>query len=343
MAAVTLTESASAQGTERGAPLVPKVNLAPGLDVSQVRMACHGQWLFHGQGRIPQQMCTRAIACWDQPHLIRHARHAAGHQRHLAVERRSSVSLVILSPSCWLLVEYTAAVIAVIEAGSLGRWLACVSWRRGDKKSDRTQGQQAVDDFQQFVDVGITTFDTADHYGPSEVLISKYLQNHSAVRNQVQIATKYCAFGSAQYRAGRDGSVEEVRMPLRMLIGLLFCCTDQQCPRHAAHAASCFTDTSVMRLLQAVNERRQRLGVDALDLLQFYWADYDIKRYVAAGRQLADLQAAGKINHIGLTNFDVPRVQQLLDAGVPVVSHQVIACSNCICHLSHWRAVIMAP
>ena len=32
---------------------------------------------------------------------------------------------------------------------------------RGDKDSDRTSGQAAVQDFQPFVDAGITTFDTA--------------------------------------------------------------------------------------------------------------------------------------------------------------------------------------
>jgi diketogulonate reductase-like aldo/keto reductase len=74
---------------------------------------------------------------------------------------------------------------------------------------------------------------------------------------------------------------------------------------------------------QAVEERCQRLGVPSLDLLQFYWSDYGVKNYVAAAKQLAELQAAGKIRHIGLTNFDVPRMQEFADAGVPIVSNQV--------------------
>jgi diketogulonate reductase-like aldo/keto reductase len=29
-----------------------------------------------------------------------------------------------------------------------------------------------------------------------------------------------------------------------------------------------------------------------------------------------------KIRHIGVTNFDVPRLMEMLDAGVPIVSNQ---------------------
>jgi hypothetical protein len=52
--------------------------------------------------------------------------------------------------------------------------------------------------------------------------------------------------------------------------------------------------------------------------------DYGQRNYVAAAQQLADMQAAGKLRRIGLTNFDVRRTAELLDAGVPLVSNQVI-------------------
>ncbi len=38
---------------------------------------------------------------------------------------------------------------------------------------------------------------------------------------------------------------------------------------------------------------------------------------------LEGLRKAGKIRHIALTNFDVPHLQQILDAGVQIVSNQV--------------------
>lgn len=38
---------------------------------------------------------------------------------------------------------------------------------------------------------------------------------------------------------------------------------------------------------------------------------------------LPPLQAKGKIRHVGATNFDVPRLQEMLDAGVKLVNNQV--------------------
>ncbi|MBC7893943.1 MAG: aldo/keto reductase [Cytophagaceae bacterium] len=72
-----------------------------------------------------------------------------------------------------------------------------------------------------------------------------------------------------------------------------------------------------------VDRSRTRLGVDALDLVQFHWWDLARGDFVAAARTLGDLQAAGALRHIGLTNFAVAPLERILDAGVPVVSHQV--------------------
>ena len=58
---------------------------------------------------------------------------------------------------------------------------------------------------------------------------------------------------------------------------------------------------------QAIDSSCRSLGVEALDLVQFYWHDYSAPRYVGAAQRLADLQAAGRIRHIGVTNFDVPQ------------------------------------
>jgi len=63
--------------------------------------------------------------------------------------------------------------------------------------------------------------------------------------------------------------------------------------------------------------------VSCLDLVQFHWWDYGLPGYVEAAVHLKKLQEAGKIRYIGVTNFDVPRLQEILEAGVPVVSNQV--------------------
>ena len=46
---------------------------------------------------------------------------------------------------------------------------------RGDSATDRTSGKSAIEDFSAFYDAGITSWDCADHYGPAEALIGRYL------------------------------------------------------------------------------------------------------------------------------------------------------------------------
>ena len=73
----------------------------------------------------------------------------------------------------------------------------------------------------------------------------------------------------------------------------------------------------------AVDRSLGRLGVEALDLVQFHWWDYDLPGAIEVARWLDDLRRAGKIRHLGATNFNTSRLQELLDADLPVVSHQV--------------------
>jgi hypothetical protein len=44
-----------------------------------------------------------------------------------------------------------------------------------------------LQDFGTFYQSGITTWDAADHYGPAEVLIGRYLQEHPEQRQNVQV------------------------------------------------------------------------------------------------------------------------------------------------------------
>lgn len=74
---------------------------------------------------------------------------------------------------------------------------------------------------------------------------------------------------------------------------------------------------------QSIDRSLRRLQRERLDLVQFAWWDYEVHGYVEAALALTDLQRAGKIRHLGVTNFDVVRTQELLDAGVPIVANQV--------------------
>ena len=66
-----------------------------------------------------------------------------------------------------------------------------------------------------------------------------------------------------------------------------------------------------------------RLRVDQLDMVQFAWWDYDQPRYVETAHWLQELHAEGKVRALGITNFDVPRVRELLDSGFRPFAHQV--------------------
>jgi len=66
-----------------------------------------------------------------------------------------------------------------------------------------------------------------------------------------------------------------------------------------------------------------RLGVERLDLVQFHWWDCTVPRYVEVALELEKLRRAGKIDRIGLTNFDTGQLVEFLDAGVPVLTHQL--------------------
>jgi aryl-alcohol dehydrogenase-like predicted oxidoreductase len=66
-----------------------------------------------------------------------------------------------------------------------------------------------------------------------------------------------------------------------------------------------------------------RLGLEQLDAVQFHWWDYSIPRYVETALELQSLQRAGKIGRIAVTNFDVARLSEIVEAGVCIATHQV--------------------
>jgi aryl-alcohol dehydrogenase-like predicted oxidoreductase len=72
-----------------------------------------------------------------------------------------------------------------------------------------------------------------------------------------------------------------------------------------------------------VDRSLQRLGMERLDLVQFHWWDFTVPRYVETALELERLRRAGKIAHVGVTNFDTPHLNTIVEAGVPVVSHQL--------------------
>jgi aryl-alcohol dehydrogenase-like predicted oxidoreductase len=73
----------------------------------------------------------------------------------------------------------------------------------------------------------------------------------------------------------------------------------------------------------AIHRSLQLLGVEQLDAVQFHWWDYGIPRYVETALELQRLQQAGKIARVSVTNFDVPRLSEMMNAGVRIATHQL--------------------
>ncbi|MFK7993960.1 MAG: aldo/keto reductase [Granulosicoccus sp.] len=74
---------------------------------------------------------------------------------------------------------------------------------------------------------------------------------------------------------------------------------------------------------RGVLERRERLGVDCIDLLQLHWWSFDHPGYIDVMDTLMTLKEEGWIRHIGVTNFDTDHLQVLLSCGHEIATNQV--------------------
>lgn len=143
----------------------------------------------------------------------------------------------------------------------------------------------AISDMFAFAEAGITAVDCADIYTGVEAMIGRFLKEWKA---------KY----------GADA------------------------PHIRVHT-KCVPDLDLLPTLKRADLERtidrslRRLGVEQLDLVQFHWWDYSLGNPLEAALHLDAMRREGKIREIGVTNFDVPHLRAMLDAGVPVVAHQL--------------------
>ncbi len=142
---------------------------------------------------------------------------------------------------------------------------------------------EAMADMDRFVDAGITTFDCADIYTGVEALIGEWLKRRAGRRDAPPVQVH------TKYVPDRD------RLPIH----------------------------SRADVVRGIDRSLTRLGVECLDLVQLHWWDYGVPGYVEAAAWLDEMRRAGKIRHVGLTNFDRRRLGDIIAAGIPIVSHQV--------------------
>eukprot|EP00879_Flechtneria_rotunda_P028661 GHRR01030867.1.p1 GENE.GHRR01030867.1~~GHRR01030867.1.p1 ORF type:complete len:268 (+),score=101.36 GHRR01030867.1:3-806(+) len=162
---------------------------------------------------------------------------------------------------------------------------------KGDQPSDRTAGAAAIEDLDLFCRAGMFTFDTADNYGPSEAVIGQHMRLNPATAYRTKALTKLTFMTPPSQADLRKQSIE-------------------------------------YRIRSSI----ARLGVMTLDMVQLHWEPAEanssrkaksVPGFVQAAKVLKQLQQEGLVRAVGVSNFDVPMLMTLLDAGVKPVSNQV--------------------
>lgn len=160
-------------------------------------------------------------------------------------------------------------------------------WQLADGHSiNPIDKEKAIEDMLAFVQSGITTFDFGDAYLGVEELVGAFLKRYKE-------------------RFGEE-KLNDIQAHTKFIPDL--------------EALPTITKENVEK---GIDRSLKRLGVNTLDLVQFHFWDYDVPTYVETTHHLVDLQKKGKIKHIGVTNFDVPHLKELIDSGVLIVSNQV--------------------
>ena len=81
-------------------------------------------------------------------------------------------------------------------------------------------------------------------------------------------------------------------------------------------------DSQFMAARGITHLSRQKLNMETLDLVQFHWWHFSDRRYVQTMQNLQWLQSDGAIKELGVTNFDVHHLKDIMKK-VPIVSNQV--------------------
>jgi aryl-alcohol dehydrogenase-like predicted oxidoreductase len=137
-----------------------------------------------------------------------------------------------------------------------------------------------------FADAGITTFDCADIYTGVEELIGAFRARYRDLRGTEALA--------------------------RIKVHTKFVPDLAVLPRISKAYVESVIDQSLTRL-----------RLERLNLVQFHWWDYAVPRWLETASWLDELRRAGKIDRIGLTNFDTDRMLAMVQAGVPITSMQL--------------------
>lgn len=136
------------------------------------------------------------------------------------------------------------------------------------------------------VESGLTTFDCADIYTGVEERIGAFL--------------------ASWRRLHGAGALDEVQVHTK-------CVPDREAlPSLKRSEVEALVDRSL-----------RRLDLERLDLVQLHWWDLRQGSYVDAAGWLQDLCDRGKVRLVGATNFGLPQLAEIVEAGIEIASHQV--------------------
>lgn len=140
-----------------------------------------------------------------------------------------------------------------------------------------------VADMFAFVERGIDTFDCADIYTGVEELIGRFLAANA-----------------------------ERAEPYAVKVHTKFVPDYDELDRLSKGKVEAIIDRSL-----------RRLGQERLDMVQFHWWNYAVPGCLETAGWLRELQQAGKIDLLALTNFNTETTRALLDGGIPLATTQV--------------------
>ena len=172
-----------------------------------------------------------------------------------------------------------------------GYWISPVikgGWQLSDGHSlvTKLQSEQAILDTVFFIESGISTLDFGDIYTGVEELIGKVIEI---------LKQKY-----------GESARERIQLHTKYVPNM--------------SALEAFEVGGVENI---VDRSLTRLGVEQIDLVQFHWWKYECDGYLEAMSELFRLKQAGKIRHVSVTNFDLKRLREFVDAGFTPASIQL--------------------
>ena len=72
-----------------------------------------------------------------------------------------------------------------------------------------------------------------------------------------------------------------------------------------------------------IDRSLSRLNQERLDMVQFHWWNYAVPGWIQTAHWLRELQQAGKIELLSLTNFNTEKTRTILESGVSLATTQV--------------------